>query len=371
MYNKNLRIKMSESRAPSREPSRETISLLVLSIIGGLALTRAIIIFQEVLSSGGYSILSEPTAYFLIFLSVWYRFIPGNIAHIRKLERHPTCSVGVWLLDISIMMFESMILTFMSEPSARGLPIFFSALAILLSLDVIWVFLMLPGVKKGTRPSPPQTLWLIINIPSIFLVITPIISSKVGYDAFFGPKGAYSLIFLPIFFLAMAFIDICRSGPEWFGRHVSKVSKEEIDKFMQMAIDEAKKGLGEGGIPIGAVLVKDDTLLGIGHNRRVQDVNPIAHAEIECLKNAGRVATYKGTTLYSTLMPCSMCAGAIVQFGINRVVVGESRNYIGARTFLESCGVEVTDLDNEECRKMMENFKKRNPNVWKEDIGTL
>jgi cytosine deaminase len=366
MYNKNLRIKMSESRAPPRE----TISLLVLSIIGGLALTRAITIFQEVVSSGGYSILSEPTAYFLIFLSVWYRFIPGNIAHIRKLERHPTCSVGVWLLDISFMMFESMILTFMSEPSARGLPIFFSALAILLSLDVIWVFLMLPGVKKGTRPSP-QTLWLILNIPSCILGIIPIISSKVGYDAFFGPKSAYSLIFLPIFFLAMAIIDIYRSGPEWFGRHVSKVSKEEIDKFMQMAIDEAKKGLGEGGIPIGAVLVKDDTLLGTGHNTRVQDGNPIAHAEIECLKNAGRVATYKGTTLYSTLMPCSMCAGAIVEFGINRVVVGESRNYIGARTFLESCGVEVIDLDNEECRKMMESFIKRNPNVWKEDIGTL
>jgi cytosine deaminase len=103
----------------------------------------------------------------------------------------------------------------------------------------------------------------------------------------------------------------------------------------------------------------------------VQDGNPIAHAEIECLRNAGRIADFKGTTLYSTLMPCCMCAGTIVQFGIKRVIVGESRNYEGARTFLESCGIEVVDLDNSECRKMLEKFIKDNPNVWSEDIGNL
>lgn len=358
---------MSESRTPTRE----TISLLILSVIGGLALTRGILVFQETISSANYCILSKSTAYFLIFLSVWYRFIPGNIAHIRSLERHPTSTINVWLIDISIVMFESMILTFMAEPSAKGSFIFLIVLAILLSLDSIWVGAMFFGAKKGTRPAP-KVLWLKLNIPSLVLVLISIVMLQIGYEDIFGPKSYYSLIVLPFFFLLMAFIDIKLSGPEWFGRHaLTKSPQEQIDKFMQIAMDEAKKGLKEGGIPIGAVLVKDGTLLGVGHNRRIQDGNPIAHAEIECLKNAGRIATYKGTTLYSTLMPCSMCAGAIVQFGIKKVVVGESHNYAGERTFLESCGVEVIDIDNEECRKMLEDFIKKNPNVWKEDIGNL
>lgn len=358
---------MSESRTPTRE----TISLLILSVIGGLALTRGIMVFQEVISSANYCILSEPTAYFLIFLSVWYRFIPGNIAHIRSLERHPTSTINVWLLDISIIMFESMLLTFMAEPSAKGSFIFLIVLAILLLLDIIWVIIMFCGAKKGTRPTP-KVLWLKLNIPSFVLVLISIVRPQIGDRDIFGPESYYSLIVLPLFFIVMAFIDVILSGSEWFGRHVpTKIPQEHIDKFMQMAIDEAKKSLKEGGIPIGAVLVRDGALLGVGHNRRVQDGNPIAHAEIECLKNAGRIANYRGTTLYSTLMPCSMCAGAIVQFGIKKVVVGESRNYAGARTFLESCGVEVIDIDNEMCRKMLEDFIKKNPNVWKEDIGNL
>lgn len=141
------------------------------------------------------------------------------------------------------------------------------------------------------------------------------------------------------------------------------------DAFMQAAIAEARQGLAEGGIPIGSVLVRDGTILGRGHNRRVQENDPILHAEIDCLRRAGRIGTYRGTTLYSTLMPCYLCAGAAVQFGIRRVVAGESRTFAGARAFMETHGVEVIDLDLSECRQMMADFIARHPELWNEDIG--
>ena len=142
-----------------------------------------------------------------------------------------------------------------------------------------------------------------------------------------------------------------------------------MDEFMQAAIDEARQGRAEGGIPIGSVIVRDGTLLGRGHNKRVQNGDPMAHAEIDCLQNAGRIGTYKGTTLYSTLMPCYLCSGAVVQFGIKKVIVGESRTFPGAREFMESHGVEVIDLDLGECVEMMENFIEEEPDLWNEDIG--
>jgi len=142
-----------------------------------------------------------------------------------------------------------------------------------------------------------------------------------------------------------------------------------MDKFMQLAIDEAKKGLQEGGIPIGSVLIKDGELVAKGHNKRVQEKNPILHGEMDCLNNAGRIGNYKNTTIYSTLMPCYMCAGTIVQFKIKKVIVGESRTFSGAKEFMESHGVEVVDLDLPECTEMMENFISKNPDLWNEDIG--
>ena len=144
-----------------------------------------------------------------------------------------------------------------------------------------------------------------------------------------------------------------------------------MDAFMKAAIEEAKKGLREGGIPIGSVMVKDNKIIGRGHNRRVQENDPIIHAEIDCLRNAGRIGSYRGTVLYSTLMPCYLCAGAVVQFGIKKVVVGESENFAGAREFMESQGVEVVDLNLEECKQLMREFIKRKPELWNEDIGRL
>ncbi len=144
-----------------------------------------------------------------------------------------------------------------------------------------------------------------------------------------------------------------------------------MDEFMAAAIEEAKLGLQEGGIPIGSVLVKDGKIIGRGHNRRVQKNDPIIHAEIDCLQNAGRIGTYKDTILYSTLMPCYLCGGAIVQFGIKKVYAGESVTFPGSKEFMESHGVEVNDLDNEECKNLMKTFINNNPKLWNEDIGEL
>jgi cytosine deaminase len=144
-----------------------------------------------------------------------------------------------------------------------------------------------------------------------------------------------------------------------------------MDMFMKAAIDEARKGLGEGGIPIGSVLVRKGEIIGRGHNKRVQDNDPILHAEIDCLRNAGRLGTYKDTVIYSTLMPCYLCAGAIVQFGIKKVIAGESKTFAGAKEFMESHGVAVTDLNLAECKRLMKEFIENNPDLWKEDIGEL
>lgn len=144
-----------------------------------------------------------------------------------------------------------------------------------------------------------------------------------------------------------------------------------MDEFMKEAIKMARKSLDEGGIPIGSVLVKDGRIVGRGHNRRVQDNDPITHAEIDCLRNAGRIGSYANAILYSTLMPCYLCSGAAVQFGIKKVIAGESQTFEGAREFMEQHGIEVVDLELDECKNMMDIFIAENPNIWYEDIGEL
>ena len=143
------------------------------------------------------------------------------------------------------------------------------------------------------------------------------------------------------------------------------------DKFMLAAIEEAKKGYAMGGIPIGSVLVQDQRIVARGHNKRVQELDPILHAEIDCLRNAGRIGSYRNTILYSTLMPCYLCAGAAVQFGVPKVVVGESRSFPGALDFMEQHNIEVVNLDLSECYDMMKLFIEENPELWNEDIGEL
>ncbi len=142
--------------------------------------------------------------------------------------------------------------------------------------------------------------------------------------------------------------------------------------FLREALKEAKKGYAEGGIPIGSVLVHNDKIIGRGHNRRLQDNNPILHAEIDALGNAGRqpLSVYLHCTLYTTLSPCSMCSGAILLYQIPKVVIGENRNFKGSEELLQSKGVDITLLDNHECFSLLKGFITKNPNLWFEDIGT-
>ena len=144
-----------------------------------------------------------------------------------------------------------------------------------------------------------------------------------------------------------------------------------MDKFLESAIDEAKKGLAEGGIPIGSVLVIDNKIVSRGHNRRVQKGSAILHAEVDCLENAGRLkaSDYQRATLYSTLSPCDMCSGAILLYGIPKVVIGENRTFSGPENYLISRGVKVINADDLICRQLMETFIKENPDLWNEDIG--
>lgn len=147
------------------------------------------------------------------------------------------------------------------------------------------------------------------------------------------------------------------------------MGNSSADEFMQAAIAQARKSLSEGGIPIGSALVRGGQLVAAGHNKRVQDSDPVTHAEIDCLRNAGRLGSFRDTTLYSTLMPCYLCSGAVVQFGIKKVIVGESQTFAGGPEFMRSHGVEVIDLDLPECVEMMRTFIAEHPQLWNEDIG--
>lgn len=144
-----------------------------------------------------------------------------------------------------------------------------------------------------------------------------------------------------------------------------------MDKFLEEAIKEAKKGMQEGGIPIGSVLVIDGKIVGRGHNRRVQKDSAVLHAEMDCLENAGRLkaSDYSRATLYSTLSPCDMCSGAVLLYGIPKVVIGENKTFQGPEEYVKSRGVEVVVVDNQECRELMEKFIENSPELWNEDIG--
>ena len=144
-----------------------------------------------------------------------------------------------------------------------------------------------------------------------------------------------------------------------------------MDEFLKAAIEEAKIGMAKGGIPIGSVLVIDGQIVGRGHNQRVQKGSAVLHAEMDCLENAGRIkaSDYQRATLYSTLSPCDMCSGAVLLYGIPKVVIGENNTFCGPEDYLRSRGVDLVIVDNQECRQLMDDFIKNNPELWNEDIG--
>ncbi len=145
----------------------------------------------------------------------------------------------------------------------------------------------------------------------------------------------------------------------------------QADPFLLAAIDEARQGLAEGGIPIGSVLVCDGKIIGRGHNRRIQKSSAILHGEMDCLENAGRLpaAVYGRSTIYTTLSPCPMCSGAIVLYKIARVVVGENQTFLGAEEYLRSQGVAVEVVQDATCIELMRGFIAERPALWNEDIG--
>jgi cytosine deaminase len=149
------------------------------------------------------------------------------------------------------------------------------------------------------------------------------------------------------------------------------MKKRAMDKFMEAAIEEAQKGLTESGIPIGSVIVHNEKIIGRGHNRRIQKRSAILHGEMDAFENAGRqpASVYKGSTLYTTLSPCSMCSGAILLYGIPRVIIGENNTFMGEEELLRSRGVEIEVLQDETCMGMMTKFIQENPLLWNEDIG--
>jgi cytosine/creatinine deaminase len=150
-----------------------------------------------------------------------------------------------------------------------------------------------------------------------------------------------------------------------------KNERKAMDDFMNEAIKEAKLGLAEGGIPIGAVLVHDNKIIGRGHNRRIQKESAILHAEMDALENAGRLLAniYKNCKLYTTLSPCSMCSGAVLLYKIPEVIIGENKTFMGEEELLKSMGVDVTVLNNQVCITLMDDFIKNRPELWNEDIG--
>ena len=145
---------------------------------------------------------------------------------------------------------------------------------------------------------------------------------------------------------------------------------DEADRrFIAAAIDQAEQGMAEGGVPIGAALVVEGKVVATGRNRRVQQGDPIAHGEMDCLRAAGRRRDYRRATLYTTLSPCMMCTGTIIQFGIKRVVVAESKNFKGFQDVMTLAGVDVVDYHEERCEHMMADFIEKHPELWNEDIG--
>lgn len=154
-----------------------------------------------------------------------------------------------------------------------------------------------------------------------------------------------------------------------FNQICMRMNTQEHIELMDIAFEEAKKSFLEGGVPVGSVLALKKTIISTGHNRRVQNGDPLAHGEMDCFRNAGRRSTYSNLSLYTTLSPCMMCAGTIVQFGIGSVIIGDDINYQGNIDFLKAHGVQITILNDPKCISLMRDFISSNPSLWNEDIG--
>lgn len=354
---------MSSSDDPLAE-RRNLISTIFLDLLVAVAYSEMV---APVWDSLGGAHRAATLLLFGIFFLTSIRFVIGNYVHLTGLD--PALGSKVWFHDFAWLALQSLLLIAMGhvcsvEESAKG-PIGFVGLLILLySVDIGWISSQWALGRLSSpwrRPKIPWQ-WAILNL----LLIGGIALARVGFADLYAPVSMSVLFGLSVVGFIVDVFEVDYAG---LFRRRRPAAGLEHSRLMQAAIEEARQGQREGGIPIGSVLVRDGKILGRGHNRRVQQGDPVAHAEIDCLRNAGRIGGFRGTVLYSTLMPCYLCAGAIVQFGISKVVAGEAETFAGARQFMESHGVEVVDLDLQECRQLMRDFIQANPQLWNEDIG--
>jgi cytosine deaminase len=326
-------------------------------------------------------------AWVFVYVATVLRFFIGDILHLEKADLVAPEAEVRWFWDMSFIVSQCIVLIFAGAvttiyASAESEVSFVDYLLVLYGLDVIWIVSVHASHKIGNAGhfrglfrhmvrdgEMPPIGWAIMN------VILGLLMWKLGLvkghalpsDLVLSTVVAANVVA----FVGDVFLIAYGMRDREIGKELSADAEAAAKEMgMERAIAEAKRSLAEGGIPVGAALMEGrDQVLGTGHNRRVQQEIPVLHAEIDCLADTGLRGSYEGVTLYSTLMPCEMCAGAIIQFGIRRVVVGESRNFRGAGALMRSHGVDVIDLDDPECRKILGAFILEHPEVWSEDIG--
>jgi creatinine deaminase len=391
-----------QNRDASR--NRRLVSQLLVAALFAVAYSETVVPVTEAFNKDGVNI--QTLAWMLIYMATALRFFIGNILHLESPILTGPDAVFKWFLDLFFILAEGVILIFAGnvttiDASAKAHVSFTDYLLVLYVVDVIWLgsirLLSQAGehwprtfgsMVRGKDMAPFE--WALVNVALIMLMGW---LDVIGHPDRISDATLYVLVVANALafgwdVLAIAYgirepdADITsplappiRSFRSRFAALITWIrdprsSKGKTSSGINLALSNARLSLSEGGIPVGAALLSEKgQTLGVGRNRRVQKSNPILHAEIDCLANAARHKDYSGTTLYSTVMPCHMCTGAIIQFGIPRVVVGESQNFSGAHDLLKSYGVEVIDLDDSTCRDLLAEYISRHPDTWQEDIG--
>lgn len=333
-----------------------------------------------------YGVNIKTFAWVSVYAATVLRFFVGDILHLEKADLVAPEAEVRWFWDIAFIVAQCVVLIFAGAlttiyVSAPAEVSFIDYLLILYGLDVVWIVSVHATHRVGSSErfgglfrrmvrdgEMPPVGWAVMNILLGLLLWFLGLAKGHALPAewkLWVVVGANALAFVAdVFFIKYGLSD----------REVRKATRAETDSAeaggLAIARGQARESLEQGGIPVGAALLANDgSVVSIGRNRRIQDKNPSLHAEIDCLGEAGIRRGYAGLTLYSTLMPCHMCAGAVVQFGIRKVVVGESRNYHGAGQLMRNHGIDVVDLDDLECRRLLSDFISEHPDVWREDIG--
>jgi cytosine/creatinine deaminase len=393
-----------DQRDSDASRNRRLVSQLLVAALFAVAYSEMVGPVTEAFNKDGINI--QTLAWPLIYMATVLRFFIGNILHLESPYLTGPDAAFKWFWDVFIIIAEGVILIFAGavttiDASAEAHVSFTDYLLILYVVDVIWLGSMRLLSKAGglwPRPFGPMVRgrdeapfeWAWVNIGLIMLMgwlgvighpdhisdLTLCILVGANVIAFawdvvaiaYGIREPNADSISPLAPPIRSFSSRSAALIAWI--RDPRGSKKKIGSGMSLALSNARQSLSEGGIPVGAALLSEKgRTMGVGRNRRVQRNNPILHAEIDCLANAARHQDYSATTMYSTVMPCHMCAGAIIQFGIPRVVVGESENFSGARDLLRSHGVKVIDLKDSACRDLLAEYISRHPDTWQEDIG--